>query len=287
MNREKLNIIANGLRDASDDMLRGSTVRLAYIKELARLTLSALGDEAAELYSANAPLSPEAETILSEAGRIAPSGENGADLALSLHELYKLRFGEPVYNAPSSESGEKKNRTAFVSGGGADAALEIFRRSLKLTPMPAERISSACDAVLDGDADYCILPIKNKRDGRLRSFYRMIDMYDLKISAVATVGTDENVTRYALCGRSVTPITEHPKFIEISAPANGNEALLIAEAAKETGLGISEISFTPSERDGEIYSFVFTAGSGPLPFILYMNMYHPHYTLMGMYNNVN
>ncbi len=287
MDRDKLNTIANGLLDASDDILRGNTVKLAYIKELSRLTLSALGSEAKELYSANATLSEEAESALSEAKRIAPAGVQGADLALALHELFRLRYGEPDYSDIFAAEGDIKARTAFVSGGGADAALEMFRRRFKLTPMPVERISAACDVVLDGDADYCILPLKNSRDGRLRSFYRMIDVYDLKITAVGTVGTDENVTKYALCGRSVAPLFRSPGFIELSAPANGNEALLITEAARETGLAISEISFTPSERDGEIYSFVFRAGDDFRPFILYMNVYHPHYTLMGMYNTIN
>lgn len=287
MDRDKLNIIANGLRDASDDILRGNTVKLAYIKELSRLTLSALGGEARELYSVNATLSAEAEASLSEAKRIAPAGGRGADFALSFHELFCRRYGELDYKDIFTVTEDSSSRTAFVSGGGADAALDMFRHRLKLTPMPAERISAACDAVLDGDADYCILPLKNSRDGRLRSFYRMIDVYDLKIAAVGNVGTDENVTKYALCGRSIAPLTPSPRFIELSAPANGNEALLITEAAKETGLSISEISFTPSERDGEIYSFVFTAGKDFRPFILYMNIYHPHYTLMGMYNTVN
>lgn len=282
MEQSKINIITEGLRDASDDLRRSETVKLGYTKELARLALCELGDTAALLFEIGAELSPIADTAVSQVKKLMHEGENGADFARFISELYEKKYGAlPSYTA---EKELVPHSAAFVSGSGADAAYDIFKHRLGLSPIHSERISSTCDAVLDGDAGYCILPLKSGRDGRLRSFYRMMDVYDLKISAACVAGSDENMTRYALCGRSHKPIFDKPTHIEISSPATGAEALAVAASAKRLGHELTELSSTPSEHGGEVYSFTFELRGDYRPFILYMNIFHPRYTLTGLYS---
>ncbi len=285
MEQSKISIITEGLRDASDDLRRSETVKLGYTKELARLALHELGDGASAFFEIGAELSPTADTALSDVKKLVSEGESGAVFAGFISELYEKKYG----TLPSYSDGEElsPHSAAFVSGSGADAAFDIFKHRLGLSPIHSERISSACDAVLDGDAGYCILPLKSGRDGRLRSFYRMMDVYDLKISAACVAGSDENMTRYALCGRSHKPIFAKPTHIEISAPATGTEALAVAASAKRLGHELTELSSTPSEHGGEVYSFTFTLHGDYRPFIFYMNIFHPRYTLTGLYSMIS
>lgn len=287
MDRIKLDIIAQGLRDASDELYREKTVRRGYLKELARLSLRNIGGDYGELFSVGTEPSGAVSAVLDEVKKLAGRGESGAIYALYASELYEKLCGKLPSDITHAEAEEEPILcAAFVSGSGADAAFEIFRRKLGLSPLHAERISGACDAVLDGDAGYCILPLKSGRDGRLRSFYRMMDVYDLKISAASVAGTDENTTRYALCSRSAKPLSPSPTHMELSSPANGAEALAIAEAARTMGHELFELSSSPSEHGGEVYSFTFALRGDYRPLILYLNIFHPRYTLTGLYNMI-
>ena len=76
--------------------------------------------------------------------------------------------------------------------------------------------NSVCEAVYDGKADFCILPIENSSDGRLGGFYNLISKYELFICLASDVSSnDENAkTRFALCGKNAEPITAYKKETE-------------------------------------------------------------------------
>ncbi len=76
--------------------------------------------------------------------------------------------------------------------------------------------NSVCEAVYDGKADFCILPIENSTDGRLGGFYNLISKYELFICLASDVlSNDENVkTRFALCGKNTEPLTPYKKEAE-------------------------------------------------------------------------
>lgn len=293
MEEEKLSVIVRGFRDASDDELRGGIVRRGYEKELARLLVRSLGREAAALFAVENSEIPDAEGVLTQVRGLAPSGASGARFAEYFSELYKksfgsLRLGDMFVNEADEEGNSPSPGIAFVSGGSIDYAYKLFAEKLvfaeKPTPIHTQRLSAACDAVMGTEAGYAIIPIRSAADGKLRSFYRVIDGYDLKIASVCTIGTDENEMRYALCMRSYRPFSEMPGYVEIALPADGEEALAAAVAAKALGYTLLDMSSAPSERDGEIYSFTFAAKRDPLPLVLYMNLYHPRYTLTGLYD---
>lgn len=296
MDQVKLSVIERGFRDASEDELRAATVRRGYEKELARLLLRELGEDARSLFVAEMPDMDEAEQAVFCVRTLISAGEAGARFAEYFTELYKRAFGQPKYSdvfaRESDEEGDDASSgIALVSGGSIDLAYESFSKKLAfpetIYPIHTQRLNAACDAVAGGEAGYAIIPVKNASDGRLRSFYRMIGVYDLKIAAVCTVGADENAMRYALCTRNYRQFSENPEYFEISLPADGDEALTVASAARSLGYTLYEMSSSPSERDGEIYSFTFAAKRDPIPLILYMNLYHPRYTVLGIYDAVS
>ncbi len=279
-------IIARGLSDASEELLRSETVKKGYIKELARLALIDEGDSVGELFSADGYGGAALSSSLKAAIGLVGNGASGGIFARFLTDVYEKRFGEVKDSLLFPEYDSVPASASFVSGSGADAAFEAFARHFHLSAVHTSRISSACDAVLDGDAGYCILPIVSGTDGRLRSFYRMIDVYGLKISATVTVESVENVMRYALCKRNSHPISPSPSRIELSVPCDGATALSLAKAAEALGHGLCEVSSAPSERNGEIFSFTFILGGSFKSFILYLNLFHPRFTLTGIYDAV-
>lgn len=76
--------------------------------------------------------------------------------------------------------------------------------------------NSVCEAVYDGKADHCILPIENSTDGRLDGFYNLISKYELFICLASDVmSDDENAkTRFALCGKNTEPLISSKKESE-------------------------------------------------------------------------
>lgn len=286
MKASDTDIIARGLTDASEEFSRSETVKKGYIKELARLTVLDEGETLGEFFSADGCGAAADLSTLKTATSLLGNGASGGIFARFLAEVYENRFGEVKSAALFPESDPVPASASFVSGSGADAAFDAFARHFRLSAVHTGRISAACDAVLDGDAGYCILPVVSGTDGRLRSFYRMIDVYGLKISATVTVESAENVMRYALCKRNSLPLSPAPSRMEFSVPCDGKTALSLAKAAEALGHGLYEISSSPSERDGEIFSFTFILGGSFKAFILYLNLFHPRFTLTGLYDAV-
>ena len=76
----------------------------------------------------------------------------------------------------------------------------------------AADFNSACEAVYDGKADYCILPIENSTDGRLGGFYNLISKYELFVCLSTDVMSNDGSvrTRFALCKKN-TALFQHSK----------------------------------------------------------------------------
>lgn len=276
-------IISRGLSDASEELLRSETIKKGYIKELARLSVKEEHDLLREFFAAEG-CSSELSSELKASVKLIGDGENGGIFARLLTEAYEGLHGTVDDDVIFSESTSADTSASFVSGSGADAAFDEFSRKFRLSAVHTSRISYSCDAVLDGDAGFCIIPVMSTKDGRLRSFYKMIDVYGMKIAAVVSVESSENVMRYALCKRDSRPIVPAPSCIEFSIPCSGSEAMQIVRAAEALENSLLDISSLPSERNGEIFSFTFNLGSSYKPLLLYLNLFHPSFTLIGIYD---
>ncbi len=286
MNASDIDIISLGLADALEEHSRSETVKRGYIKEAARIAVSEEPELIGELFAADGYEAATPSALLSSLMKLVGDGDGGGLLAKYISEVFESRFGRIALSASFPDATDTDRSAAFVSGSGADAAYEIFARRFGLSAVHTGRISAACDAVLDGDAGYCILPVVSSKDGRLRSFYRMIDVYGLKISATVTVESAESTMRYALCGKNSAPVFSTPSGIELSVPCNGKSASSLIRAAEALGHTLSEVSSYPSERDGEVFSFTFSVGGEYNPFFLYLNLFFPHFTLTGIYSDI-
>jgi len=155
----------------------------------------------------------------------------------------------------------------------------------------ATSFNSACEDVLNGKCQFCVLPVENSQSGRLFGFYSAIDRYELKICAICEVeteGSQENV-KYALVGK--VPPDRIPKGLErclefsiISDSCNILSDIL--EAAGVFGAELTKIDSLPIEyRDGlQKYYFTFRVEKSTSDaFNLYLSEEYANFSTIGYY----
>jgi len=114
----------------------------------------------------------------------------------TLEELIPLICGE-LAEMPKT----KEKTVAFLRNGQAMRAFESFAKPLGgVSAVYESNFPSACEAVYTNHATYAIIPIFSTSDGRLNSFYRQIEKYELSIVMTCEVDSDdgENTTTFAL-----------------------------------------------------------------------------------------
>lgn len=153
--------------------------------------------------------------------------------------------------------------------------------------------NSVCEAVYDGRADYCILPIENSTDGRLGSFYNLISKYELFICMGADIlSNDENMrTRFALCAKSMAVLQHHKKdpvwHTELLVKANGDNSMAdILFYADFFGLQTVKTDCTPALYSDKEYDMYVTLVSGEkelVKLLLFLALEQIRYTAVGIY----
>lgn len=130
------------------------------------------------------------------------------DLMILCQHLFSPAAPSALEHEPSnaSLSADARATIALVHNPYNQAAYQSFASGIigaKAYPVPS--FSDACEDVFDGRCEFCILPIENAQDGRLFSFYGMIDRYDLRICAITEVETESNTGTifYALVGKTL------------------------------------------------------------------------------------
>lgn len=149
-----------------------------------------------------------------------------------------------------------------------------------------------CEAVSDGNCEACILPIEHAADGKLISFYRMIDRYDLKISACCDIAQTEGVTsRFALLKKNIFISSQSPEeehLFEFSFTRSSPHPIgTLIETARLSELRVRRIDSIPlayAENRFAFHLVLSTPGQAKLlPFLLYLALELPQYNPIGIY----
>ncbi len=153
---------------------------------------------------------------------------------------------------------------------------------------------AACEDVYNGVCEYCILPIENSSEGRLTSFLRLIEQFDLKITATCDIlgNGSARSTRFALLRRNLLPVvTAKPldQYLALSLPAEHTPTSAdLLYAAALLGLPCRRTDSIPRQGAEHLTDthFVFQTTEGDLrAFLLYLAMEAPHATLLGLYSH--
>lgn len=145
----------------------------------------------------------------------------------------------------------------------------------------------AAEAVYNGMTEYCILPIYNDVDGRLRGFYSLISKYELKIFAVCDQISKGNEairsTQYALLKRGLD-ISKDSERLEVLL--NSVSVIKIAEAIEfAEALNIHTLR-ADAGVDGVFSLVVDIKDREILPFLLYLAASFPSFTPVGIYSHI-
>lgn len=140
-------------------------------------------------------------------------------------------------------------RTAYLRNAYTDRAFAAFSDGIeRLSAHYQSSFSAGCEEVYYGRCSYCILPIRSTEDGTLTSFTRMIAKYDLKISRVCDIPTQDGdaAMRYALLRRGLDLRVPESGILQTSAVLpQGISVGTFLLAAEATGAAVEDITAVP------------------------------------------
>ena len=145
----------------------------------------------------------------------------------------------------------------WYSNGYAKDAFDLFSKCFKsCTELQVESFSAVCESVVD-DNTFGVIPIINSNDGRLTSFYRLLDKHDLKITAICKIesSNEYDFTKFALVGKRLVDTDESDvKYVEFSTVGDVSDYIYVAEIL---GGKINEITSIPvSHGKGECLNYI-------------------------------
>ncbi len=106
-----------------------------------------------------------------------------------------------LFGSVSEITSEQDKKIAFLRNRQTFRAFECFAKTLGgVSVLYENNFGDALEAVAMGQATYAIVPIYSTSDGRLSSFYRMIEKHELCIVLTCDIDSDdgENMTTFAL-----------------------------------------------------------------------------------------
>ena len=192
-----------------------------------------------------------------------------------------------------TEDSPDANRIIYQKSGYTDEAY-LSLSTLLENPQAhyAHSFHASCEAVYNGEYEYCILPVESTAEGELGTFSRLIERYDLKIAASCEIyaGASARTTRFSLLRRKLLPITDAPGatyFFECSLPLGSSPTVSeFLGAAQTCGLELYRINTLPqfgSEPSLAAHAVFVTDNAELRAFLLYLAMEAPHYTPIGFY----
>lgn len=281
---EKLVILTQNFAEFSKRVQTGNTQSKLTVSEIVNVLVSN---------------SQNLEQISSDFKKLTLSASPNDDFAFC-EALCKSNLKKEVQNAIFIGSDEPTpagahSKISFVKNRFNELAYEKLSKGIT-NPKP-EYVSSfveSCESITDGTSEFCILPISNSTDGHMKSFYSMLDRYELKISASTDVDDDIGTVKYARIARACKPIDlkdKNAKYLfEFSVISSDGEflapLLTVANLAQAMPINIDSI---PVEYASHLKRFFFTFSLTPqnaTPFRLYVALKFQNYTPIGIYKEI-
>lgn len=296
-------IILSNLGELFERSMQLSEQLLAHLRELAGEIADGFRDPASFLESLpEHRLPPREEALRSLPQALRSFGQARSTLERALLCI-ELRKKLPVSSegwqeiffpvGENSPDGASKNRISYQRNHYTDEAFGRFWEALGGARVSyVSDFSAVCESVYNGSTEYGILPIESSEEGRLGNFARLIDRYDLKITATCDVRVgDGRITRFALLRRTPTVLptpSPRPRYFEGRCEMKEHlDVQDLLEAARICGLKTERADLKRSEDGGkQTLHVTLSADKGDLPaFLLYLAMEVPSFHTVGYYAN--
>ena len=194
-------------------------------------------------------------------------------------------------NDEQPEPPQRDMRVSFVRGNGPGRAFERFAKYVPgVLAEYEDDFRRSLEAVANGETTFAIVPIENSFDGRLNSFYRLMEKYALSIVLAADIPSDdyESSTKFALVYKKLDVImAEGEEFFEckitLREPA---ELANIINAAAYFGADVRKIYSLPLSSGGRENSFdiIFGLNGAKIAGLFcYLMLKYPHLSPIGIY----
>ncbi len=196
-------------------------------------------------------------------------------------------FGEGEDALPGTHG-----RIAYVRNKRGDEAytqLAKSRRGSKAYNVAS--FGAACESVWENTSEFCIVPIENNTDGRLYSFYSMLDRYELKICGTVKIRDEDtsNHTVFALASRcpDTALLKSTPKRFEFAIINEDTDFVGdVIEVLRILGGRLYYVGVQPLPYDDVRRKYYFAADfttASPIAAALYASLEYPRYVPIGVY----
>ena len=192
-------------------------------------------------------------------------------------------------------SGSTEETFVYVKNPLADEAYDVFSQDFSDPRVSyARNLKDAARLVSAGKAEYCLLPLEERSGVRIASVAELIFAEDLKINAVTPVfGFDGSADmKYALFSRYFKVprvFKDDDRYLEIRV-LNASALSEIFVVAEQLGVAVHKVntvSFDTEDGLAECFDIVFKKnGEDFVDLIMYLTLFCPTYTAIGIYNNL-
>jgi hypothetical protein len=193
--------------------------------------------------------------------------------------------------------GARDERVTYVKNPLADEAYDVLTQDFSEPRVSyVASFKEAADAVVSGEASYCLLPLEERGGTRLSPVSELMFRHDLKICRITPVfGFEGNADmKYALLSKGyavpeLSPGDDGYLEIRIRADEYGSLSELIS-VASYLGISVYRINTLTFDAEGEAYSFhdvVFRSAAGDFTSLLtYLTLFSSEFIPIGMYKNL-
>lgn len=216
------------------------------------------------------------------------------ELLLEKLNAAPLPLSESVF-LPEEKSG---GTVCYLRNPLSDEAFDVFSLQIPNARVQyADSLREACARVAEGKCGYCILPLE-EGGSRLASVAALLYRFDLKINEVTPVfgyGGDADM-KYALVAKGFRTPKVHPnddRYLELRLrfdPLSSSELTDLLTAASRFGYSvyrINTLSIPAQEGEVSVCSLVFRdEGKDFLPLLIYLSLFLPDHTPVGIYRNL-
>lgn len=189
---------------------------------------------------------------------------------IATHLNRKLGFGVELVRKLNSV----KIAYWYSNSYAKDAYLKFKKLFKVCSEIPVESINAVCESVDDENFVFGIIPVINSTDGRLMSFYRLLDKYDLKISAICKIENHGGggFTKYALVSKQPIDVDmKKKKTIEFSTNKSISKFVSFIDNIDSA---FGEITSIPSPySDTEQINYISISGEQNLIYELWLYLY--------------
>ncbi len=220
---------------------------------------------------------------------------NFATMILDTVDSSDALFGARLLESDINATLPEDIRIVYRKARGTDIAYEKF---VSLIPdarvMYKDTFTAVCDAVALDEADMCILPYENSDDGKLNSFYRLIESFDLKIAAsckVKSLGRDD-MTRYLLLSKNLaglSAVSGVTDFELLISDRDDNSLTRVMSAAHILGLTVRSIDTVKTEGNLNVFDLRVASKKKFLidRFILFLKLEEMEFSPLGLFAQID